>query len=240
MKFDFSEGNRMPPPHQPEPGCAKPISPTPWSLMQLLPCRRVLCRAFSSPVRCGKMQRRDLASIILTAVTAILFVHFFKASVLEGYGFTKQSWCSQWYNCPDIAMPAALGTVEIRGSAGEGKLGRNVCDAGRINPQGTALCKLAGEVSLWRPPRCVHRGQWKPAEIHSVKLSQWEHFQKTGALSLSSELLNTPPSSKRKQMKNGHSLNTGLPGMSISSLKIRTTVFSHLKQFLSFLFFFSV
>lgn len=112
--------------------------------MQLRPCRRVLCRAFSSPKRCGEMQRLDSASIILTAVTAVLFVHFFKASVLEGYGFTKQSWCSQWYNCPDIAMPAALGTVGIRGSACEGKRGRKVCDAGRVNPQGTDCSAHAG------------------------------------------------------------------------------------------------
>lgn len=57
-------------------------------------------------------------------------------------------------------MPAALGTVKIRGSVCEGKFGRNLCNVEHIYPQGNSLCyKLVGEVSLWWLPKYVHRGQ---------------------------------------------------------------------------------
>lgn len=111
-------------------------------------------------MRGGETQGGDSASVIVTAVTAVLFSQFLKRLFLGAYGFTKQSYCSQWYDCPDRATPAALGTVKVRGSACEGELGRNSSNVGHVDPQGNALYqKLVGKVSPWRLPRCVHGGQ---------------------------------------------------------------------------------
>lgn len=45
----------------------------------------------------------------------------------------------------DIAMPAALGTVKIRGPACEGKLERNLCNVGALeSPREFSLLKAGG------------------------------------------------------------------------------------------------
>lgn len=151
----------MPPPHQREPGCAKPISPTPGPHMQLWPCQEGSLQSFLLPSEMWRTAPRRLSFHNPNCRRRSPVCTFLKASVLEGYGFTKQSWCSQWCNCPDVALPAALGTAASGGLACEGTRGRRVCDAGRVNSQGTAPPKLPGEVSLWRPPTCVHPGPMK-------------------------------------------------------------------------------
>lgn len=56
-------------------------------------------------------------------------------------------------------MPAALGTVKMRGSAREGELG-SWSSAARVDSPGSSLSpKPVGRVSPWRLPRYVRGGE---------------------------------------------------------------------------------